>query len=512
MKPRCILHIGMPKTGSSSIQASLYNNKAPQNFDYLKIGNGANHSPIIHSVFSKHPENYYVHKNLKRTKEQIEEFNKDGKIQLIRALSSSKSKNVVISGEDILFLSEDELAHLNDFLMIYCSDVQVIAYVRPPISFMQSAFQQLVKMGELSFGIGGFFPQYQQRFEKFDRVFGHENVTFIKFDRDSLKGGDVVVDFCERIGGNVEQLEIIRFNDAIPLEAVAFLFVYQKYIEKSGNFSTIISDGDPFLKELSLLGNKKLIFSNALVKSILSNIADDICWMENRLNCSLAESTPDNDDDGISSEDDLIAIAFANRDKLSELVSKKIAQQMISPENIAETVALLRRQCFFTPASSHPPQLSQLESPVAEKLFDMLRKLELSLWRVGQTKAARKILGKISDLKYFLKISPVIECNLSCSIDLYRDGYLMGWIVDRNNPLHRLAIEIRQGQKVIAEGVANKYREDLAVAKIGDGRCAFVVKVGTTLKNDGGNLVLRAVELNHSIEVDINSIEGIAGA
>lgn len=73
-KPRCILHIGMPKTGTSSIQETLSQENEIEECEYLKIGPSSNHSTIIYSLVSKRPELHHVHIAAQRTKIQVEEF------------------------------------------------------------------------------------------------------------------------------------------------------------------------------------------------------------------------------------------------------------------------------------------------------------------------------------------------------------------------------------------------------------------------------------------------------
>ena len=516
--------------------------------DDLKIGSSSNHSTIIYSLFSKRPELHHAHRAEHRTKKQVEEFVRYHKEQLRITLTSICSKQYIISGEDILFLDKDELSALRSYLLQFSSEILVIAYVRPPLSFMQSAFQQKVKEGDLRFGIAGFYPQYRRRFELFDCVFGQDNVLLIKFDPDSLLAGNVVFDFCHRIGISIKNKNISRVNESISLEAIAILYVFYKFGRDVGCLAS--EKNWKLAQDLSTFGVCQFQYSKLLAEQVRTQIAEDIQWMEARIGCSLAESIPDSDD-GISSEEDLIEIAYANRDKLTEIISQKIKEQMVSPQNIADAVVLLRGDYFLKTAFSNT-QLARLESPEVE-INDMVRDLVLSLGRAGQIRAAQNILTQMSDSKMDIKKSPgadcyisffikkiillmgrfgrikgienilnkistlkcyhnkslSADCNISYSIDRYYRGCLMGWIVDNNNPLQKLSIEIRQGHRVIAQDVADKFRQDLADAEIGDGCCAFAIKVGTVLKKDSEQLVLRVVDFNQEYKIDRSIIKEI---
>jgi hypothetical protein len=423
----------MPKTGSSSIQATLWRENNIEDCEYLKIGKVSNHAPIIFSLFSKRPELYYIHKDEQRTLSQVGEFVRYCRDELTKALTSIQSKQYIISGEDILYLQEDELCELKSYLLQFSCEIFVIGYVRPPISFMQSAAQQNIRAGVVGFGIADFAPNYRNGLEKFDRVFGQDKVLLIKFDPDSLVEGDVVVDFCSRIGISVESKKILRVNESLSLEAIALLYVFHKCC-KGG--ACVPSDKSVKLAQtFSTFGVRKFHYSKSLSDQIRAKIIGDIRWMEDRLGCYFAEPVTGGDD-GISSEEDLIKIAFANKDKLSEFISEEMWQQMVTPQGVAELL-----------------------------------------------------------------------CRITFSVDKYHEGYFKGWILDYNNPLQRIMIEISQGQRVIARGVANQFRQDLANAGIGDGCCAFVIKVDNDWKNDDQKLFLRAVDFNQQFEINTISIQ-----
>jgi SAM-dependent methyltransferase len=77
------------------------------------------------------------------------------------------------------------------------------------------------------------------------------------------------------------------------------------------------------------------------------------------------------------------------------------------------------------------------------------------------------------------------------SVDVYKDGFLMGWILDKTNPLNRLQIELLCKDRIVGKGVADQFRQDLADAKIGDGYCSFRIKVDPTAKSLGKQIRIR---------------------
>lgn len=144
----------------------------------------------------------------------------------------------------------------------------------------------------------------------------------------------------------------------------------------------------------------------------------------------------------------------------------------------------------------------------------MLKELVLSLARAGHHKAVANIHGKLAELIHdglsAFMTNPDHEVDLQYSIGLYQDGYIHGWILDKNRPLQKVAIEISQNQRVIARGIADQFRRDLAEAEIGDGCCAFKLKADISPTLNGGAIVLRAVEFDKEFRVQPATVRGVS--
>jgi hypothetical protein len=178
----CILHIGMHKTGSTSIQNSLHGIE-DKRFLCAKLGEDVNHSLAIYSIFASHPERHHMHKVLGLGINAVRDYIASMRLDLERSIAVSKDRTLIISGEDITALEEGELKVLRDFLCARMDGVTVVGYVRSPAEYMASAFQERVRSGSLStLVLGRQYRSYRKTFEKFDRVFGRENVHLWKFD------------------------------------------------------------------------------------------------------------------------------------------------------------------------------------------------------------------------------------------------------------------------------------------------------------------------------------------
>lgn len=69
-------------------------------------------------------------------------------------------------------------------------------------------------------------------------------------------------------------------------------------------------------------------------------------------------------------------------------------------------------------------------------------------------------------------------------LDALTEGKIFGWAWDRERPEDRLVIELRQGDTILATGVADRRRADLAGSGIGDGAYAFEIALPSDCASD----------------------------
>jgi hypothetical protein len=145
---RVLVHTGMPKAGSSAIQAYLASNRAAlaaDGIDYPDYGHRG-HWPLSAALVRKH-ENYH-HARRKSRRMDVDEVVRDTKAQLIETLERQASRLLILSHEDLSV--EATLGKLDALLTAHgCApaDVTYLAYLRHPVSMYGSAVQQALKSG-----------------------------------------------------------------------------------------------------------------------------------------------------------------------------------------------------------------------------------------------------------------------------------------------------------------------------------------------------------------------------
>ncbi len=349
---KCVVHIGMHKTGTTSIQNSLHR-FSDTSFYYANIGASGNHSVAIYSMLTARPENHLGNRH--RSPAMLAEYIQNVQNDLCHSLSAAGSRTLIISGEDIGQLQEDALIRLRDLLLGDRDEIQILGYVRPPKSFVSSAFQQQVRSGGISrIDLGKLYRNYRNSFEKFDRIFGRDAVTLKLFDRQALVGGDSVLDFCATLGIDFPASRISRHNESISRELLCLIYQYNKYCAENRLETMMGSDFRATLGHIRPIGNSKFRFSPQFLDRVVGPHAEDIAWMEHRLGKSLAEADGESLVTDVSSEMDLLQPVPGAREALLEALAASGVTDIASGTSDAELLHQLRMALHGTIAARRP--------------------------------------------------------------------------------------------------------------------------------------------------------------
>lgn len=349
----CYLHSGMHKTGSSSIQeslhaASLSNPVYLKETKDIKCQNGkipVNHSGLLYAVFSKDRYTNPTFLQRGQGKEDIDEMVARFS-DFLEQFFSTTSADVIISGEGVVRLKDDEFKALITYLKKYFEKVVIIAYIRSPWSFMNSALQQRVKGGLKRLNPNSLYPRYRDRFEAQTKAVPSSDIRFFKFDPATFPKGDIVRDFAKRIDTSIPENAIIKTNESLSLEACSLLFTHNKlYKTKPG--PTVLTVREFMFKALSPIGTSKIRLARRVITPILDAHAEDLAWMEDKLGDSLAEDLPEPGPNDIASENDLMRIALESTKDLKNLldqkqITHKLDARVSSPQDIADSIENLR--------------------------------------------------------------------------------------------------------------------------------------------------------------------------
>lgn len=300
---RVILHLGMPKTGTTSIQYSLSEARATlaaQDIVYPDLG--ANHSVRIFDAFSEIP--HRRHRRLGHDMAAIAERAERDRLYLREAFRANPGADFVISGEGIPRLSEEATQRLLGFLGGHFDRIEVVFLVRPPASFIHSQTQQLIKSGMTvaRFARAPFGVPYRARYEKYFRLLPRDAIRARVFSRSTLVEGCAVATFLTLCGWTslIGQVPVIRRNESISRPAADLLLVANEILPPTLPGGGRNPARDWRLSQvLSAVPGPKFRAPREAVLRGLEASRDDIAWLNDALGIRIEEY-----DEGLAAEHD----------------------------------------------------------------------------------------------------------------------------------------------------------------------------------------------------------------
>lgn len=306
---------------------------------YVDLGRGPNHSGAIHAGFSSTPEQYHFFKRRLLSRSDVEQIGSDTRQRLSSQLQQGAGSLCVLSGEDMTNLDEGGVRRLVRFVSSRVESVRVIAYVRPPRSFMESAFQQRVKGGLSCLNFAPLYPGYRRRFLKFEQAIGRGKIDLVPFHVNQLVNGDVVADFCSKTGIPSAGIGRLGLNSSLSADAVAMLYTYRKFGAAYGNGPDEIRENKAILRALQSLEGPKLWFQGPLVDEVVARFSNDQKWVERRMEMPLDEPRSE-DRRIIRSERDLLTYGESQMAWLRGWTVAVPGPSSASPEGVASSMRM----------------------------------------------------------------------------------------------------------------------------------------------------------------------------
>jgi hypothetical protein len=221
-KPKLILHIGHSKTGTTSLQNYFYRYSS----DLLRSGylyptrkSVRNNHILLPAGFVKDagfrlPNNLTYRDDFERYERDFQRFWNS----LLEDVKINDPGTVILSCEWFFRdFSEISRVSLSEFLGEYFSSVTVVAYIRSPVADYLSRLAQSIRTANPiptphARQIRAVIEYYQGQFPGCVQVH--------PFDRQQLRGGDILHDFCSRyvpqVLPDIERRSLKSFNTSLP--------------------------------------------------------------------------------------------------------------------------------------------------------------------------------------------------------------------------------------------------------------------------------------------------------
>lgn len=366
-----IVHCGMPKTGSTSIQVSLFRHLDDPRFHYVNLGR-PNVNIQIANAFMLNPVEFHQHAKLGTSPRELMQLKKAAVESLEAGLAAAGDRTAILSSEAISGLNKPEFRNLCDMLTRHRRTITVVGYVRRPKEIMESALQQRLKSGTWDFTVDSLFPKYRRRFRKFDAVLGRKHVRVWLYEPETFPGGCVVRDFCSRLGISFNARNVVRANERLSLPAISLLFAYRRFGPGYGVGPAALKENMRLVRHISGLRGPKLHLHSSLVAPVLEEHREDIEWMEERLGTSLAEDLSAHDDEGaVRSEEDLLRFSPESLRWLAEQLGGDYVERWhpeMSPQEVADWMHQLRLKLAASDKETQMPRKRGAPGALSERI------------------------------------------------------------------------------------------------------------------------------------------------
>ncbi|UCV18276.1 hypothetical protein [Ferribacterium limneticum] len=286
---KLILHIGMPKTGTTALQAQLSADRAsllrhgvlyPQvnihptnhNFLALLMRHGDAMAPRFRAMYGKQTD--LLWKDFESNWQQIK-----------RQIAKHQPHTVILSGEGMFFaIGSTDTEKFRARILELTDDVQVVAYVRQPSRHYLSAVQQRLKSAAKFNPPGA--PPMRKTIEAAWEMFGRKPMV-IPYERDLLLDGDITSDFLHRCVPEVSsfagRIVSAELNESLSAEVMAILQEYRQTKHKDAD-GDIPVDCVRLQRLLQHIEHRHGLYRRpVLVAEVARHIDDtsvDLLWLE----------------------------------------------------------------------------------------------------------------------------------------------------------------------------------------------------------------------------------------
>jgi hypothetical protein len=288
----------MPKTGTSSIQASLHAaRKTLLAKGVLYPPLGRNHSVRVFDVFADPGEIHPEHARRGRAHLPRDDQAAADRALLERLIDQNPDADLVLSGEGVALLGDAGRKRLLGFLQDRFESVQVVIFFRPPRSYIHSQAQQALKTGMTLGRLNRAEVRANyRRYAPYLDLQGTIRVTPVVFSAPTLVEGCAVRTFLSLTG--LPDVPVQRRNDGLSVPAAELLMVANQMLPPLVD-GRANPERAPGLREaLRREPGPKFHPPRAVAERGLAASADEIAWLNARLGLEISafDDAPDSAD------------------------------------------------------------------------------------------------------------------------------------------------------------------------------------------------------------------------
>lgn len=246
--PKAILHIGTMKTGTTSIQATLANNRdLLTRLGYSYMGPPMRHSSVLGPALEQVP---------------------------------AGAPNLIISDEGLWHFTDSKRSDTEQLAQLLEGyDVTVLIYLRRPDSFLNSWFQQGLKSGTGAHTMTGFLAssftrsglQFLPLIQRYESLFGAQSIKLRAYEKSQLEGGDAVIDFLHTTGLPVDEFTLPDRANATPdTDSLLLRSLFQKNLTRTKQLGAQLDKLNAHLTRYGYNGRRYSLFTPDELENIIT--------------------------------------------------------------------------------------------------------------------------------------------------------------------------------------------------------------------------------------------------
>lgn len=269
---KIVLHIGMAKTGTSSIQKFCQVNRAElagRGVCYPEAGSDIYGNHVKLAAFAQDDGRATpLRKDLALTSpRELKRFRKELLRELAVELNGAAAHTVFLSNEHCsLLVNESEVERLASLLHAFSGDVRILVYLRRQMEAYVAMYATRAVRGESPFPLdltpeaaGEWRFDYLAQLDRWAKYFGRKNVIVRPFEREQLAAGDVVADCLHVLGAEGgAYAEVERQNKRASKDCVQFMELLFRHLPRFagdgvhpyhrniGDLVKSVAGGEPF--------------------------------------------------------------------------------------------------------------------------------------------------------------------------------------------------------------------------------------------------------------------------
>lgn len=345
---KVLIHIGMPKSGSTAIQNMLRQNMQSLlsqgiYFPLSPIKENDNQAVVALCRDKEDLPRDIYNRCKDLSQEEIDNLMLSWLENVGKKCNDESINTVVISSEYLFSCTDSEIRKLKKYLTEHLGDVEfeVVCYVRDPISYWTSLVKQLLKADYSLI----FDPEINYNsLLSYKEIFG--SIKIFDFSDKKSYGGDVVHHFLGLLYFHSNEMDLQldnRSNESFSTEAASINREFRKsrfknkngiFTEESRRFLRVLSNADKSLESSNasgLVDNIRNVVYSRNIKSI-EMLKNEFGINYSDSSIEVVDSSGDID---LESIDDLFHVDYARRERLLMDVCCRLSKRLEKSERRA---------------------------------------------------------------------------------------------------------------------------------------------------------------------------------